>query len=50
MALGFSVKECQACAELEAQDAGDGGAGGEVDAAFGAGGLAPEAWGPLLTP
>ena len=31
MALGFSVKECQACAELEAQDAGDGGAGGEVD-------------------
>jgi len=24
MALGLSVKECQACAELEAHDAGDG--------------------------
>ena len=34
-AIGLSVKKCQACAELEAQSAGDGGAGGEVDAAFG---------------
>ena len=50
MALGLSVKKCHACAELETQDAGDGRAGGEVDAAFGAGGLAPEALGPLLTP
>ena len=41
MALGLSVKNCQACAELEAQSAGDGGAGGEVDAAFGVRSVAP---------
>ena len=35
------MKECQACAELEAQNVGDGGAGGEVDAAFGVGSVAP---------
>jgi len=32
MALGLSVKKCQACAELQAQDAGDSRTGGEVDA------------------
>lgn len=34
LALGLSVKKSQACAELEAQNAGDGRAGSEVDAAF----------------
>ena len=33
------MKKSQACAELEAQNAGDGRAGSEVDAAFGVGGL-----------
>ena len=36
------MKKCQACAELVAQGAGDGGAGGEVDATFGVRSLAVE--------
>ena len=44
------LKKCQACAELEAQCAGDGGAGGQVDAALGARGMAPEAGRALLSP
>ena len=44
------MEECQACAELEAQCAGDGGADGQVDAAFGARGVTPEALRALLPP
>ena len=44
------MEKCQACAELEAQSAGDGEAGGEVDPALGVRGVAPEACRLLFTP